>query len=1002
MADFVGLLKKTIEAQPQATARLRQRIYERARATVERKLTEGNASLEVIALQQAMLQQAIDEVEAYYGALEEKVVSQSSPAAMDPLLHEKGQDASDSQGQSSAEVPNPDAADRQEETVSSPVGMPPPFLAGAISQRESEGDVDSDSRLNPAADSETDFVPFDTSAFRRIEHVKKDVETDLPAFEVEAHESSAPIPQSPMPQGEEVQSEGLRDEEAVRQKIPSLASLSRENEGEAPDDAAQPEADIREGEVTQPPHGDASQSLARELIPVAVTDDAAISNAPLSPPGEDVAGKVEEPLVAVVDTGGDVVGDMNPAQAELPAALEHTPALSEPVSVQEELIPSTQPPESAQELAVGLVDPAFLDQIAVSGTVENQQAESRFPPLVADEATPEHVHQEYASVQNPLSVEEPTLLEKPAHAEEVGHIESGLDQIFPIPVAEPEEMVSASPIPPMPLDFLQEDLPQEKLQDDAGIVPATEISLPVQYEHREDRGDLDASLPPKTSPKMDMSWSGASPVYNASVREAGKNESEMDKARKTIDAFQLAAASPPAQVSSPMSTPASEPELAPALPPKRVSDLKFPPNLDVMPDFSSAPTLEAAGILDSPSNLGVLPEAMTPQTTAFAPAAKREKRKGSILQFVAILAVTLVLLVLGSVVWFLMNGFMVTDGETPVREAQSEEMAAAQETGEVAEPAPKMTQRLLPGGRESDPGRASDEGQTGGGMSSSAGSSVVDRYARVVYIEALDPTVPVMAHEGQVEWSLSRTPSEFGGLDELSIVGTVDIPDRDMTVRLSIQRNTDVTIDAAYLFYFTFVTSQNLDGEAIDAIRLLFKASEQSEGQALVEAIPVKVRENFFVLALRGSRQALEHNLALMRQLPFLRLNIIYADSQPQENAEDMMQDDNDLVQENGDQDQATASANSGINAAGSTIRRGRNFHIGEFSIAKGSYGDSVFKQAIDDWLVKANWAPLSPRSVPAPAPVALSPAGDNSPESDNAPVENDDTQQIPRPALSP
>jgi len=66
MADFVGLLKKTIDAQKNATAEMRARIYLRTRQTVEKKLFESRVAPEVAELQRRIIEKAIREVEAFY------------------------------------------------------------------------------------------------------------------------------------------------------------------------------------------------------------------------------------------------------------------------------------------------------------------------------------------------------------------------------------------------------------------------------------------------------------------------------------------------------------------------------------------------------------------------------------------------------------------------------------------------------------------------------------------------------------------------------------------------------------------------------------------------------------------------------------------------------------------------------------------------------------------------------------------------------------------------
>lgn len=66
MADFVAVLKKTIDAQADKSPELRQRVYAKARATIEQKLVTANASQAVAVRQRNLLEDAIAEVEASY------------------------------------------------------------------------------------------------------------------------------------------------------------------------------------------------------------------------------------------------------------------------------------------------------------------------------------------------------------------------------------------------------------------------------------------------------------------------------------------------------------------------------------------------------------------------------------------------------------------------------------------------------------------------------------------------------------------------------------------------------------------------------------------------------------------------------------------------------------------------------------------------------------------------------------------------------------------------
>lgn len=72
MADFVAVLKKTIDGLPDNTPQARARIYERARATIEAKLAalDPQPPQAVADRQRQVLANAIEEVEAHYAPAE--------------------------------------------------------------------------------------------------------------------------------------------------------------------------------------------------------------------------------------------------------------------------------------------------------------------------------------------------------------------------------------------------------------------------------------------------------------------------------------------------------------------------------------------------------------------------------------------------------------------------------------------------------------------------------------------------------------------------------------------------------------------------------------------------------------------------------------------------------------------------------------------------------------------------------------------------------------------
>ncbi|MFD1199649.1 transcriptional regulator [Brucella gallinifaecis] len=155
MADFVAVLKKTIDAQADKSPELRQRVYAKARATIEQKLVTANASQVVAARQRKILEDAIEETEAFYAP-------PAPAAAVEEPLHDPLEDFLVESAQSSAEPSYDDA----------------PFVAD--DQSKPPHDDEGDDTVIPArvrdqddwsVDSEQDHVEDKPAYSRRSEYV---------------------------------------------------------------------------------------------------------------------------------------------------------------------------------------------------------------------------------------------------------------------------------------------------------------------------------------------------------------------------------------------------------------------------------------------------------------------------------------------------------------------------------------------------------------------------------------------------------------------------------------------------------------------------------------------------------------------------------------------------------------------------------------------------------------------------------------------------------------
>lgn len=84
MADFVAVLRKTIDGLADPTPELRQRVYAKARATIEQKLATLNAPEAVAVRQKQALEDAISEVESDFAPALEDLMHVPDPVPVAP------------------------------------------------------------------------------------------------------------------------------------------------------------------------------------------------------------------------------------------------------------------------------------------------------------------------------------------------------------------------------------------------------------------------------------------------------------------------------------------------------------------------------------------------------------------------------------------------------------------------------------------------------------------------------------------------------------------------------------------------------------------------------------------------------------------------------------------------------------------------------------------------------------------------------------------------------
>ena len=213
--------------------------------------------------------------------------------------------------------------------------------------------------------------------------------------------------------------------------------------------------------------------------------------------------------------------------------------------------------------------------------------------------------------------------------------------------------------------------------------------------------------------------------------------------------------------------------------------------------------------------------------------------------------------------------------------------------------APKLTQRLLPDGKEVDPGPANDKPSLGEGTSVAA--STPDQAAKPAapqgQQQAAGQTQPPAAlpvgqkaffyeersgqeagtaDAGGVVWSVVQESPGNDLPPEPAIRADVTIPGRGINLRMIIRRNGDKTLPASHLVEMIFTVPEGFPGGSIENVsRMTFKDTEQAPGSPLV-AIPAKIADNFFIIAMNDAKTAVDTNMSLMQRQSWIDIPIAY------------------------------------------------------------------------------------------------------------------------------
>jgi hypothetical protein len=132
---------------------------------------------------------------------------------------------------------------------------------------------------------------------------------------------------------------------------------------------------------------------------------------------------------------------------------------------------------------------------------------------------------------------------------------------------------------------------------------------------------------------------------------------------------------------------------------------------------------------------------------------------------------------------------------------------------------------------------------------------------------------------GSAIWRTENVSSGPGQPADLAVRADVEIPERRMTMSLTIRRNTDQTLPASHTAEVMFNLPADFPGGSISNVPgILMKQAEQTRGTPLA-GLAVKVTNGFFLIGLSAVESDLQRNIQLLKERSWFDIPIVYANN---------------------------------------------------------------------------------------------------------------------------
>lgn len=129
---------------------------------------------------------------------------------------------------------------------------------------------------------------------------------------------------------------------------------------------------------------------------------------------------------------------------------------------------------------------------------------------------------------------------------------------------------------------------------------------------------------------------------------------------------------------------------------------------------------------------------------------------------------------------------------------------------------------------------------------------------------------------GRVVWQTVRESPQPGKPQVTMVKARIEVPERGLTLNVTIQPNTDSSFPASHLVELRFQVSPDFDNKGVSNVPgLIMKATEQARGDPLAAA-SARISSGFFWIALAAPEPEKSRNITLLKERGWIDIPILY------------------------------------------------------------------------------------------------------------------------------